>query len=249
MACKLPGYVGRDVALEYGLACGDVDPRLPGFNWTPFAAMRTKEFGLTWDTADASSDASVDNLRENLATFKTLEISGDGVAQRAVTAGESAFTQLTKHVANPGPDFSDQPVIWLRMTFPDLTFIAYMLVSELSRSATYDDVVTFSFTASAASSDFGLIVQDTPDPSTPVASVAVSPAAPTIAVGDQLQLIKTVLPSTALQGVTWASDDTAVATVDANGLVTAVAVGDAVITATSTRDGTKTATSTVTVTA
>jgi uncharacterized protein YjdB len=49
-------------------------------------------------------------------------------------------------------------------------------------------------------------------------------------------------------GVTWESDNTAVATVNAAGLVTAVAVGDAVITATSTADNSKTASCTVTVT-
>ena len=236
MACKLPGYVGRDVALEIGYACGDVDPLAPDFNWIPFASLRTKEFNLTWDTADATSDSSPNSLRENLATFKTLEISGDGVAKQATLAGEvSTFTQLTKHVANPGPEFSDQPVVWLRMTFPDLTFIAYMLVSDISRSAAFDDVVTFSFTAQAASSDFGLIVLDTPDPSVAVTSVTLTPNAVEIADGQSVQLLKTVLPVNATAGVTWSSSDEDVATVSAQGLVTAVGAGTCNIVATSTR--------------
>ena len=50
-----------------------------------------------------------------------------------------------------------------------------------------------------------------------------------------LQLIATVLPeSTTNMAVTWASSDTTIATVDENGLVTAVAVGNATITATTT---------------
>lgn len=247
MACKLPGYVGRDVALEYGLACGDVDPTAPDFNWTPFASLRTKDFGLTWDTADASSDSSINNLRENLATFLSLEISGDGVAKQSTGGEPGAFTLLTRHVVNPGADFSNQPVAWLRMTFPDLTFIAYMLITELSRSVTYDDVVTFSFTAMAASSDFGLIVQDTPDPTVAITSIAVSPATVTIDEGDTLQLSKSVLPANATQSVTWTSSAPAIATVSSTGLVTAVAAGSATITATSTQDATKSGTSTVTV--
>lgn len=234
MACKLPGYVGRDVLLEYAFACGDVDPTTPAFAWTPFASLRTKDFNLTWDTADASSDSSPNSLRENLATFQTLEISGDGVAKRSTEAGvQDAFTVLTKHVVKPGPAFSNQPVVWLRMTFPDLTFIAYMLITDLSRSATYDDVVTFSFTAVAASSDFGLLVEDTPDPNAPDATgVTVTPDVVSLAVGATQQLAVAVTPSGASALVNYSSSAPAIATVDLNGLVTAVSEGSATITVT-----------------
>ena len=235
MACKLPGYVGRDVLLEYGFACGDVDPTAPGFNWTTFASLRTKDFNLTWDTADASSDSSPNNLRENLATFQTLEISGDGVAKRSTEVGvQDAFTILTKHVVKPGAAFSHQPVAWLRMTFPDLTFIAYMLITDLSRSATFDDVVTFSFTAVAASSDFGLLVEDTPDPNAPnAATLVVTPDIINLAVGGTQQLSVVVGPTGASQLVNYASSNTAAATVSLSGLVTAVGAGSATITVTS----------------
>lgn len=62
------------------------------------------------------------------------------------------------------------------------------------------------------------------------------------------QLVATVNPGyVANKNVTWTSSNTAVATVDANGLVTAVAAGSANITATSVADNTKTATCTVNV--
>ena len=62
------------------------------------------------------------------------------------------------------------------------------------------------------------------------------------------QLVATVNPGyVANKNVTWTSSNTAVATVDANGLVTAVAAGSATITATSEADNTKTATCTVNV--
>lgn len=235
MACKLPGYVGRDVLLEYGFACGDVNPTDPDFAWTTFASLRTKDFNLTWDTADASSDSSPNNLRENLATFQTLEISGDGVAKRSTTVGvQDAFTILTKHVVKPGAAFSDQPVAWFRMTFPDLTFIAYMLVTDLSRSATFDDVVTFSFSAVAASSDFGLLVEDTPDPNAPApTTVTVTPATLALGVGDSAPLTAVVAPPLAHQVVDWESSAPAIATVDIYGTVTAVSAGVATITAAS----------------
>ena len=66
--------------------------------------------------------------------------------------------------------------------------------------------------------------------------------------GGNVQLTATVV---ALGGadpsVTWSSDATSIATVDASGLVTGVAAGQAHITATSNFDGTKSATATITV--
>ena len=62
------------------------------------------------------------------------------------------------------------------------------------------------------------------------------------------QLVATVNPGyVANKNVVWTSSNTDVATVDANGLVTAVAAGSATITATSEADNTKTATCTVNV--
>src|SRR5207253_2546391 len=71
----------------------------------------------------------------------------------------------------------------------------------------------------------------------PVAAVTVSPAAPTVQVGQTAQLTATPKDAngTPLSGraVTWASNNTAVAMVNGSGLVTAVGTGAATITATS----------------
>jgi len=82
-----------------------------------------------------------------------------------------------------------------------------------------------------------------------VTGVSVSPTTASIAAGLTQQLTATVAPSNASnQNVTWSSSNTAVATVSASGLVTAIAAGTATITVT-TQDGAKTATCAVTVTA
>jgi uncharacterized protein YjdB len=87
-------------------------------------------------------------------------------------------------------------------------------------------------------------------PPTPVASVSVTPSTAEVQVGGTVQL--TATPRDALgnplagRTVTWESSNPAVATVDANGRVTAVAPGTATIRATS--EG-RTGTSTITVTA
>ena len=83
----------------------------------------------------------------------------------------------------------------------------------------------------------------------PVASVTVSPAAPSVVVGGTQQLTATTLDATGatLTGrtITWTTSDATKATVNSTGLVTAVAGGTATITATS--EG-KSGTSAVTVT-
>ena len=86
------------------------------------------------------------------------------------------------------------------------------------------------------------------DGATAVTSVALDKTELVLIVGDAaVQLKATVLPEDATdKTVTWSSDKTSVATVDATGNVTAVAEGEATITA---KAGDKTATCTVTVTA
>lgn len=239
MACETTKYVGRDVVLEYAIGCGDEKPAAGA--WKRFGSLRTKEFGLSWDTTDVTDGDSIGSLRENLATFQNLTISGDGLAK---ASGVGNLVELTKHFVNPVAT-NGQPVVWLRMTFPDLTFTAFMLLSNLSRSAPYDDAVTYSMEAMATASDFGLIVEDTPT-GAPVTSVTIAPSTGTIVTdGGTLQLAATAAPVGAAQGVTWTSNTPLIASVSASGLVTALSDGTATIKATSTSDPAKSGTATI----
>lgn len=65
-----------------------------------------------------------------------------------------------------------------------------------------------------------------------VESVTVAPKTNNLEVDDTRQLNETVEPSTAKQDVSWSSDDEAIATVNASGLVTAISEGTATITVT-----------------
>ena len=81
----------------------------------------------------------------------------------------------------------------------------------------------------------------------PVTGVTLNKTSTSLYVGDTETLTPTITPDNATnKNLTWSSDDTSVATVDARGLVTAVSAGTATITVT-TEDGAKTATCTVTV--
>ena len=84
-------------------------------------------------------------------------------------------------------------------------------------------------------------------PPVPVESVKISPEGATLKIGDTIRFTAEILPANAdNKGVTWKSSDEKIASVDANGKVTALAVGFATITVT-TDDGLKTAEATVSV--
>lgn len=156
--CTVDKYVGREVALEFFIGCGDVLPT-PA-EWVPLGAVRTKEVTNEWDSVDATADDSVGNVRNSLATYLSYGLSGDGVCKRA-DGTLSNQTLLYKHVKNPTAT-GGQPVAWFRVTFPDVTETGFMLITSYSRSAPFDDVVTYSIEATATESPFGVIVEDTP---------------------------------------------------------------------------------------
>ena len=156
------------------------------------------------------------------------------IRDRASGAGSENLIEITKHVARPEAT-GGQPVAWMRMTFPDLTFTAFMLVPNMSRSAPFDDVVTFSLEASATGSDFGLIVEDTPNPdAADPTSVEVIPSTLSLTVGQSFDAEAVVLPVGASQSLRWTSSNPAMATVNqVTGQITAIAAGSVTITAAS----------------
>ena len=239
--CASSKFVGKSVLAEFALACGDVDPMT--LTWLPLGAARNKSLTMSADTVDATADDSVGGFRDTLITYKTFEVSIDGVTKR--DDGTTANQQLLfdHFVTDP------QPYLWLRLTGPINTVIGFCILTEYSQEFPYDDVATYSIAASATSRPGGLasvIVEDTP---IAVTSVTTTPATATVAVGNVTNLDAAVLPAAANQAVTWSSATPATATVNANGRVTGVAAGVVVITATSVSDPTKSDTTSVTVTA
>ncbi|MGD9169545.1 MAG: cellulase family glycosylhydrolase [Candidatus Thiodiazotropha sp.] len=92
------------------------------------------------------------------------------------------------------------------------------------------------------------VIDDDDDGDVPVVGVSVSPTSTTLNVGSSTTLSATLAPSNASNtGVTWASSDSNVATVNTSGVVTGLSAGNASITVT-TLDGGYTATSAITVT-
>ncbi|MEP6930655.1 MAG: Ig-like domain-containing protein [Flavobacterium sp.] len=142
----------------------------------------------------------------------------------------------------PGVNMTDTGNGWYSYTFTNVT----------STNLIFNDGTTQS--ADLSRNKNGWYMNNTwydSNPGTVVAvtGVTLSPTTATLLVGATQQVTPTVAPATATnKTVTYASGNTAVATVNASGLITAVAAGTATITVT-TQDGAKTATCAVTVSA
>lgn len=96
-----------------------------------------------------------------------------------------------------------------------------------------------------SASDYDM--SSTPDPTVTVTGVSLAPAEKTVLIGETVQLVPMITPENATnKKVTYTSNNTAVATVDATGLVSAVKEGTATITV-KTDDGNKTAAFVITV--
>lgn len=237
--CASDKFVGKSVLAEFALACGDVDPLT--LTWLPLGAARNKSKTMSADTVDATADDSVGSFRDTLVTYKTFELSIDGVTKR--DDGTTSNQQLLSNHFETDP----QPYVWIRLTGPINTTTSFCVLTEFSEEYPYDDVATYSMTASATSRPGGLASVITTLTPIPVTSVTVSPATATVAVGLTTNLLSHVFPNAALQSVTWSSATPAKATVNASGIVTGVAAGTSVVTATSVSDPTKSASCTVTV--
>lgn len=118
-------------------------------------------------------------------------------------------------------------------------------INNVSITGGNDKVLRFELNGGGMNLNWVNFVQE---PSTvPVTGVSVSPSTSNLEIGQTQDLTETVSPSNATNpSVTWSSSNPSIATVNSNGLVTAIAQGSATITVT-TNDGGFTASSAITV--
>ena len=145
---------------------------------------------------------------------------------------EGASTTLTATVAPA--DATDKTVTW-KSSDESVATVDKDGVVTAKKAGT----VTITATAGGVSGTLHITVTAKPVETVPVTSVEVTvEAGTTVSVGKTLQATATVKPGNATnKKVTWKSSDESIATVDANGIITAKKAGKVVITATST-DGT-----------
>ncbi|PBI79604.1 DNA breaking-rejoining protein [Rahnella victoriana] len=234
---------GRAIVLEVADGCADTVPLES--EWKALAAGTSKGFDFSPNTVTSDADDTKGYV-ENIVTNSDFTISFEGEVRKNDKLDQYGIGNFIKYY-NTEIKAARQPTLWVRMEYGPVTFVGYMVITALSSDGGTNDIVTFTTEFKVADADT-VQVNDTTD-DIPVASVTVTPATSTGAVGATVQLTANVLPSDATNkaGV-WSSSDATKATVNASGLVSRVAVGTATITFTTT-DGGKTGTSAITITA
>jgi len=166
---------------------------------------------------------------EVTVTGNKIEISGDGLVP-----GSQVTLLVTD--SNSNRQYIDQVTADSQGAYK-FTFALAKEGSYTAKINTGTEIKTLNFDVKSTE----------PGTTVPVTGVSLDKASITLTTGKSDTLTASVTPADATnKAVTWASDNTAVATVDQNGKVTAVSAGTATITVT-TVDGNKTATCSVTV--
>lgn len=190
--------------------------------------------------ADAPAELIV-MTEEEYNSSANVQVGSITLNETSQTLTEGETFQLTATVAPA--DATDPTLTWTSSNVAVATVSATGLVTAVSAgSAT---ITAKANDGSGVSASCNITVEK---PVVLVTSVTLSQTAATLTEGDTFQLEATVSPEDATDSsLTWSSSNPSVATVDANGLVTAVAEGQATITA-KTNDGSgKKATCTITV--
>lgn len=154
------------------------------------------------------------------------------VSPAAVSLAVGATTTLQATVKDAqGNTMSGQTVTWSTNDPSKATVNANGVVTGIAAGS-----ATITATASGKSGASSITVTAPPPPPPVVTTVTVAPSSAAINVGATTQLSATVRDAQGNvmtgQTVTWSTDNSAVAAVNANGLVTGVAAGQATITAT-----------------
>jgi len=170
----------------------------------------------------------------------TATISATGVTLNQATATLTAGENITL-TATVLPTYATNRNVTWTSNNPAVASVVNGVVTAISAG-------TATITVTTQDGNFTATSVVTVNPATtPVISVTLSHTSAIVTAGESLTLTATVLPANATnQNVTWTSNNTSVATVNNNGLVTAVSAGTATITVT-TEDGSFTATSVITV--
>ena len=198
--------------------------------------------------SDGNSDGKCDVCGYTMTTETPdpddpIVVTGITLDKTTATVEEGAKVTLTATVT---PDnATDKTVTWSTSNEAIATVSGGVVTGVKAGEVTItakagDKSATCTVTVTAAATEPEVV---------PVTGVTLNQTAVTLDIDQSITLTATVAPENATnKAVRWASDKTDVATVDANGKVTAVAAGTASITVT-TADGDKSATCTVTVTA
>lgn len=142
---QIQKYLGRETVVEIALTNPD-DTTTPG-EWLVIGAMRGKEWGAEWQTADATTDDSPELTQENLVTYKTSEISFDGLSTKDTTKNVDKLEDFVNDPVGNGSE-TGYPNVYLRITVPrasgDMrTYTGTALLTSFRNNAPHDDAASW----------------------------------------------------------------------------------------------------------
>lgn len=170
---------------------------------------------------EVTVSASFANIKaECIITVETTPVSGITLSQTSTTLGVTEETQLTATVS---PETAtDKTVTWTSSNTDIATVDANGKIKAISLG-------NATITATCGNVSATCMVTVVP---TLVQSISLTPTEWSGSVGDSFSITAILIPANATEKtLNWTSDDNAIATVDRNGTVTVVGVGNCVITA------------------
>ncbi|PKL17333.1 MAG: hypothetical protein CVV49_11655 [Spirochaetae bacterium HGW-Spirochaetae-5] len=154
----------------------------------------------------------------------------DGIGLKSSTSLVSGGTEQLYPVVSP-PDTSNKSVIWTSSDSSVVSVDSNGVITGVAapaHGATETAVITAITAEGGYSAMCTVTVSEKP---VAITGVTISKSAMTIPAGNQEQLTATVAPAVATnQNLTWTSSSSSKVTVDASGLVTAIAAGTAIVT-------------------
>lgn len=137
-------YLGREVVVEFALTDPTAETN-PG-TWMTLGAARGKEWGAEWQTTDATTDDSPELTQENLVTYKSSDISFDGLATKDTTKNVDLLEEYVNAPADNGSE-TGYPTVYLRITVPRTdslrTYTGTALLTSFRNNAPHDDVASW----------------------------------------------------------------------------------------------------------
>lgn len=155
--CGSGDYAGKSVPLEYAIACGDVDPATLSF--LPLGALTVKSFEAAMETTQTRTDTDAGGYASTLVTGANFSVSASGKCKKDDANHLALVQAYFENAAGDGLR------LYVRLTFPDLTFRPFCVMSSYSRTGDTTDFVTFDLQFDITESEYNAsMVSVTPAP-------------------------------------------------------------------------------------